>query len=80
MFKQVVAIDNPLISHQTTVPQQCVTVASARPKLLQMLLAALVSTKSQTFAAAKLCQTLARAGHETARISFRPPNTIFQLS
>jgi hypothetical protein len=50
------------------------------PKLLQMLLAALVSTKSQAVAAAKHCQTQAHAGHETARIGFRPPDIIFQLS
>jgi hypothetical protein len=55
------------------------TPASA-PKLLQMLLAALVSTKSQAAAAANRCQMQAQAGHETARIGFRPPDTIFRLS
>jgi hypothetical protein len=44
-----------------------------------MLLAALVSTKPQAVAAAKRCQMQAHAGHETARIGFRPPNTIIQL-
>jgi hypothetical protein len=47
------------------------------PKLLQMLLAALVSTKSQAVAAAKRCQTQAHAGHETARIGFQPPDNNF---
>jgi hypothetical protein len=45
-----------------------------------MLLAALVSTMSQAVEAAKHCQTQAHADDETARIGFRPPNTIFQLS
>jgi hypothetical protein len=44
-----------------------------------MLLAILVSTKSQAVAAAKRCQTQAHAGHETARIIFQPPDIIFQL-
>jgi hypothetical protein len=87
-FKQVVPIDHPLISRQTAVPQQCMTPTSA-PKL-QMLLAALVSTKcqsveglvstkSQAVEAAKCCQTQGHAGHETARIAFRPPNTVSRL-
>jgi hypothetical protein len=42
-----------------------------------MLLAALVSTKSQAAEAAKLCQMQAHAGHETARIGCRPRDTIF---
>jgi hypothetical protein len=42
-----------------------------------MLLAALVSTKSQAVEAAKHCETQAHAGHETARISFRPPKLFF---
>jgi hypothetical protein len=50
------------------------------PKLLEMLLAALVPTKSQAVEAAKRCQTHAHADHETARISFQPTDTIFQLS
>jgi hypothetical protein len=50
------------------------------PKLLQMLLAALVSTKSQATEVAKHCQMQAHAGHETARISFRPADTVFWLS
>jgi hypothetical protein len=47
------------------------------PKLLQMLLAALVYTKSQAVDVAKHCQTRAHAGHKTARIGFWPPNTVF---
>jgi hypothetical protein len=56
------------------------------PKLLQMLLAAFVSSKSQAAEAASEllqashCQTQAYAGHGTARISFQPPDTIFRLS
>jgi hypothetical protein len=50
------------------------------PKLLQMLLAALVSTKTQAVEVAKCRQTQAHAGHETVRISFQPPDTVFQLS
>jgi hypothetical protein len=50
------------------------------PELLQMFLGALVSTKSQAVEAAKCCQTQAHAGHETARISFRPPDTSYRLS
>jgi hypothetical protein len=50
------------------------------PKLLQMLLVALVSTKSQAVEAARRCQTQAHAGRETARIVFRPPDTILGLS
>jgi hypothetical protein len=50
------------------------------PKLLQMLLVALVSTKSQADEAAKRCQMQAHAGHKTASIGFRPPDTIFRLS
>jgi hypothetical protein len=44
-----------------------------------MLLAALVSTKSQAVEAAKRCQTQAHAGHETAGIGFWPPDIIFWL-
>jgi hypothetical protein len=48
-----------------------------------MLLAAFVSSKCWAAEAASellhasCCQTQAYAGHGTARISFRPPNTIF---
>jgi hypothetical protein len=55
------------------------------PKLLQMLLAAFVSSKSQAAEAASellrvsRCQMQAYAGHRTARISFRLPDTIFRL-
>jgi hypothetical protein len=45
-----------------------------------MLLAALVSTKSQAVEVAKHCQMQAHAGHEIARIGFWPPETIFWLS
>jgi hypothetical protein len=51
-----------------------------------MLLAAFISSKSRAAEAASEllhashCQTQAYAGHGTARISFQPPNTIFQLS
>jgi hypothetical protein len=56
------------------------------PKLLQMLLVAFVSSKSQAAEAASellhasRCQMQAYAGHGTARISFRPPDAIFRLS
>jgi hypothetical protein len=56
------------------------------PKLLQMLLAAFVSSKFRAVEAASelphasRCQTQAYAGHRTARISFWLPNTIFWLS
>jgi hypothetical protein len=56
------------------------------PKLLQMLLAAFVSSKFlATEAASELlhashCQTQAYASHGTTRISFRPPDEIFKLS
>jgi hypothetical protein len=44
-----------------------------------MLLAALVSTKSQAVEVAKSCHKQAQAGHETARIGFRPTDTVFWL-
>jgi hypothetical protein len=44
-----------------------------------MLLAALISTKSQAVEVAKHYQTQAHAGHKTARIGFRPADTVFQL-
>jgi hypothetical protein len=57
MFKQVVTINHPLISRQTTVPQQRVTSVSA-PKFLQMLLAALVWTTYQAVAKCRLMQVM----------------------
>jgi hypothetical protein len=69
-------------------PQQCGTSCHYDwhvPKLLQMLLAAFVSSKPQAAEAAnKLlhashCQTQAYAGHGTPRIIFWPPSTIVQL-
>jgi hypothetical protein len=56
------------------------------PKLLQMLLAAFVSSKSwaaevaSELQQASRCQTQAYASHGTARISFGPPDTIFRVS
>jgi hypothetical protein len=70
-------------------PQQCGTLCHFDwrvPKLLQMLLAAFISSKSWVAEAASellhasCCQMQAYAGHGTARISFRPPDTIFRLS
>jgi hypothetical protein len=55
------------------------------PQLLQMLLAAFVSSKSWAAEAASeqihasRCQAQAYAGHRTAKISFRLPHTIFWL-
>jgi hypothetical protein len=69
-------------------PKQCGTSChfdQRVPKLLQMLLAAFVSSKSSAAEAASEllhashCQTQAYAGHGTARISFRPADTIFWL-
>jgi hypothetical protein len=56
------------------------------PKLLQMLLAAFIASKSRAAEVASEllhashCQMQAYAGHGTARISFWPPYTIFWLS
>jgi hypothetical protein len=56
------------------------------PKLFQMLLAAFISSKSQAAEVAgellhaSHCQMQAYAGHGTARISFRLPDTVFRLS
>jgi hypothetical protein len=56
------------------------------PELLQILLAAFVSSKSWAAEAASellhagRCQTQAYAGHGTAKISLQPPDTIFWLS
>jgi hypothetical protein len=55
------------------------------PKLLQMLLAAFVSSKSwaaeveSELLHASCCQIQAYAGHRTARMSFRPPDTILRV-
>jgi hypothetical protein len=49
------------LSRVKPVPQQCVTSASAR-KLLQMLLAALVLTKSQAVAKRRLMQVMKQLG------------------
>jgi hypothetical protein len=55
------------------------------PELLQVLLAAFVSSKSRAAEAANEllhashCQMQAYSGHGTARITFWPPDTIFRL-
>jgi hypothetical protein len=88
MFKQVVAFDHSLILHQTAVPPATWNNVSLRirvPKLLEMLLAAFISSKSRApevaseLLHASRCQMQAYPGHGTARISFWLPDTIFWL-